>query len=771
MKLHQKLNTFKQKGLLRHPVIYFFLIALMTNSGAFARERMDALIIDTSHYSTTFGEIRNYRIFLPPGYYENLQKRYPVIYFFHGWSQRYFGPVGDDYSNYDEGEDNNGDNIARYVSSHDVIVVKPDGFNPLTDKAYELTPYNECWVTTYRQFPIYFPELVMHIDGAFKTMAERGHRAVCGLSMGGFMSYWVAGKYPDMVSAAGNFCGSTEFMCGPERIPVDYRILDMYRNYGGVNLRYNYGVTDNLRFFHFDLNRVWREVTDNFKFQNYNAAHSTCGLGDMFDFCMHTFENPPAKPEKWDHTDVYPDFSVWGYDISSDRFLPGFTVLENVDKRGFRSAVREFLPDGSTMPFVSLTVTTAPIYEKEQEYIINDMGSLSGTSRRIIRSDKTGRLRIRVNGELHNIGINRTGEGPNPVITSVKIQNMNWAINRKKVEISVVLLNKGQSPAENLKTRLSSVRDYVEVTEGESEYGRINVNETSASAKPFSFYVHLDSVEIARFKLTMSDGKQGEWTEFFELPLRDELPDLQTFEIADGRAFTVSKAAILTETVRLGEGNGDGIANPGESIVILVKDKDKYWRSELYTSDKNVNPFGINNRIKDFWDQFGGIASSPKYSVPLIAATCPENHQIEFAAEYWVPENKFHVIKKGRVRITVAGKDHTAPEVSWVNISGSNRLQVKVCDGGEIAHVSAKLIPVTDVKGLNDVRLKCPDQTVSFDLGDDGKEGDLSASDRVFSKTINPRITYFYRVDVETTDRYGNSAIYSDPGVFLVHRN
>ena len=50
----------------------------------------DVTIIDSRHYSNVFGEIRNFRVFLPPGYYENPQKRYPVIYFYHGWSQTVF---------------------------------------------------------------------------------------------------------------------------------------------------------------------------------------------------------------------------------------------------------------------------------------------------------------------------------------------------------------------------------------------------------------------------------------------------------------------------------------------------------------------------------------------------------------------------------------------------------------------------------------------------------------------------------------------------------
>jgi len=41
----------------------------------------DVTIIDSQHYSTVFGEIRNFRIFLPPHYFDTPPKRYPVIYF------------------------------------------------------------------------------------------------------------------------------------------------------------------------------------------------------------------------------------------------------------------------------------------------------------------------------------------------------------------------------------------------------------------------------------------------------------------------------------------------------------------------------------------------------------------------------------------------------------------------------------------------------------------------------------------------------------------
>src|SRR5436853_7356299 len=97
-------------------IVCFFLLpsfSFRTN----AQNTGEVTIIDSRHYSGVFGEMRNFRIFLPPHYSDNPQKKYPVIYFMHGWSQRYFGDSGDAYANFDKGDENKGDNIANFVSA------------------------------------------------------------------------------------------------------------------------------------------------------------------------------------------------------------------------------------------------------------------------------------------------------------------------------------------------------------------------------------------------------------------------------------------------------------------------------------------------------------------------------------------------------------------------------------------------------------------------------------------------------------------------------
>lgn len=730
--------------------------------------RYGLTIIDSTHYSHVFAETRNYRIFLPPGYFVNTKKRYPVIYFFHGWSERYFGVTGT--AGYDKGDENKGDNIEAYVATHDVIVVKPDGFNAYEDEVYKLQPYNVDPAETFRQFPIYFPEFVQYIDNNYKTIADRTHRAVSGLSMGGFMTFLIAGKYPQLVCAAGNFCGSYEFFVGPPKFPVEYRNIDVYKNYAGVNLRLNYGNKDNLRFYHQEMNSIWTQVMNNYHFKIYDAPHITCGMGEMFDFILQTFAQPLPVPKRWDHIDIYPEFSVWDYTISSNRFLSGFTILEDVDKRGFKISVRNFLPDGELMPMIKLSVTTAPVYEKNKIYTINDVGSdgIKYPQQRII-SDMLGRLTIKMNGAMHNIGINKAADKPNISIASVSVQNMPWATNKKEVTVNINLLNKGLKKTRNIKATISAFKSGTEIIKGKIKFDDIDINEVKMSLSPFVFKTTYDSVEITKFKILIEDAANNKWTEFFELPLRNELPEINNFVIADGKYFTVSKAGVDSETVFMGVGNGDGIANPGESIAILVKENDRYWRTQLFSSNKYVNPFGINIRKSDNWEINDGIGPSAKYTIPVIASACPQNNTIDFAALYWMPVKRKHIIKQGQIKIAVTGIDNTPPKIDWVYITGDNTVQVKMYDGAAIKFVKVKFISKDDVNGLEDTDLKDPKKVFELILNDEGLNGDRAASDNVFSIKIPEQKFYLYTIEVHAMDAIGNELVEKLANIFILH--
>ena len=268
---------------------------------------------------------------------------------------------------------------------------------------------------------------------------------------------------------------------------------------------------------------------------------------------------------------------------------------------------------------------------------------------------------------------------------------------------------------------------------------------------------------MERFKLIISDQYLHEWTAFIDIPIKTDQPVIRDFEIADGKTFQIAEAGDDTVSVLLGTGNGDGIANPGESIVILTGDPDLYRRTFLYTSDPFINPGGINTRVSDSWGSYDHVGGSAKYSVPIISSDCPQDHPVEFFAEYWLPDYPDHIIKRGKITISVSGEDHTAPLVRWVQLPGSNTLQASIHDGGKIKYAKAILRSTDDPMKDN------PGLLLEVELNDDGVSGDRVAGDHVFSIKIPEQKFGLYTLEIETADINGNIRIEKDPHIYVIH--
>ncbi len=178
------------------------------------------------------------------------------------------------------------------------------------------------------------------------------------------MSFWIAGKYPDLVSSASSFMGSPEFVVGPRAFPVEYSHDQMAENYNGVRTRLVTGSQDFMRFYHRQMNLLWRmpsHETEDFEFD-----HGTPEIAKTLAFHMNAFANPLPLPDTWNHTDVYPIFWVWDWTVTSDRRQPGFTSLRDVASDGFRSEVREWVPSGRLLNNVRLNIITARLYPPNQ---------------------------------------------------------------------------------------------------------------------------------------------------------------------------------------------------------------------------------------------------------------------------------------------------------------------------------------------------------------------------------------------------------------------
>lgn len=129
-----------------------------------------------------------YRVILPDDYSTlNATKRYPVVYLLHGLT-----------GHFDNWTDKT--KLIEYSKSFGYIIVTPEGNDGwYTDSVSSPTEKYESYIVK---------ELIPEIDKKFRTVADRDHRAIAGLSMGGYGSIKFGLKYPEMFSLVGSFSGA-----------------------------------------------------------------------------------------------------------------------------------------------------------------------------------------------------------------------------------------------------------------------------------------------------------------------------------------------------------------------------------------------------------------------------------------------------------------------------------------------------------------------------------------------------------------------------------
>ncbi len=110
------------------------------------------------------------------------------------------------------------------------------------------------------------------------------------------MSFWIAGKYPDLVSSASNFMGSSEFVVGPRAFPAEYRHDEMAANYAGVRTRLVTGTQDFIQFYHRQMNQICGACPPTKpKISTSPTARLACRR--RWQFHMNAFAKPLPRPE------------------------------------------------------------------------------------------------------------------------------------------------------------------------------------------------------------------------------------------------------------------------------------------------------------------------------------------------------------------------------------------------------------------------------------------------------------------------------------------
>src|ERR1017187_9834217 len=78
---------------------------------------------------------------------------------------------------------------------------------------------------------------------------------------------------------------------------------------------------------------------------------------------------------------------------------------------------------------------------------------------------------------------------------------------------------------------------------------------------------------------------QGDTRMPVEIPLFPPATPFPDFRIVDGTPVRIFQHATEKVQLTLGDGNGDGKANAGERIAILLPEDDVYRAAELFTND------------------------------------------------------------------------------------------------------------------------------------------------------------------------------------------
>jgi enterochelin esterase family protein len=144
------------------------------------------------YHSKVTGKPRRAFVYTPPGYDKGTDK-YPVLYLQHGAGEDERGWTTQGRANFIL------DNLLAAKKAKPMIVVTDNGY---ADKAGQPAPRGFDFAGFEA---VLTEELVPKIDATYRTLADRDHRALAGLSMGGMQALQIGLKHPDTFASVGAF--------------------------------------------------------------------------------------------------------------------------------------------------------------------------------------------------------------------------------------------------------------------------------------------------------------------------------------------------------------------------------------------------------------------------------------------------------------------------------------------------------------------------------------------------------------------------------------
>ncbi len=648
------------------------LPALIAASALFASQPF----FDRTHPSKVFGENRNYRIILPPAY-ETSGKRYPVIYYHHGHSDRYT------VERYDEGKETIPQMVA-FAAANDVMVVCVDGYVAREYTGfYGGSPWDVRKEGGDYDFGAYFLELAAHIDSTYRTLTSRRSRATSGLSMGGFMSLWLSARYPHLIGSASSFNPGPEFYTGEKDRRVLWRPKDHVSSHAPTMVRLIRASGDYISQYHEETRDAYARSAVDFEYrQDEYHRHWATSIAETFAFHMRAFATPHLDnvPESFSHSNPHRAFDVWGYRVEAAGAGPGIAYLDGVTQGGLRITTRRWAPDGPPADR-RITVVTRPLYSAGKTYTLLDHPLSTGaTVRRDLVADAQGRLSFTVDGTGHQVSFVGPGTGAQPpVLLPVTARDRLRLWPDRDVALPLRIYNPRGETMKDVRVALTTEYPTVKILAASASFAEI----APGAAAEFTARVRLTSGggDFAPARLrwrAIYDGylTTSENVDVLVVPSALEKP--LAVEVLDGRTVTLpvfrqagnqGGGAAIDRTITEGRGNGNGVLEPGEEATVWVTlaqgmdpfDKNTWRRAKVYSDSPHVVEVAdIEEQKQREWTSAQERTSVIRLDAKAAAGAIP----LLLSAESW----SFHFtpdVRYGRLPLYQAFQLHTRHVLAW----------------------------------------------------------------------------------------------------------
>ena len=324
---------------------------------------------------------------------------------------------------------------------------------------------------------------------------------------------------------------------------------------------------------------------------------------------MRAFESAAldVRPDEWSYASAQPDFEVWGVKVKSGGAapaaggLPPFIYLEHVSQGGIRVRTREWAPDGPPVGGTSAQVTTAPVYRAGAAYRIIDYSLAKNTATdRQATADADGRITFTVDGSGHEISFSGPGSNAQPPVMLPAAGDVIRVRPDRTVTLPIRIYNP-RGAAQDIRAEVSSVYPTVEIVKGTAEWKGVAPGRAIDTNFQARFTATAGDWQHARLNVKLTYDGWQERNEIADVLLApDPLPAPAEVVILDGRSHTFNVfrqkgnqggGASVAREVREGEGNGNGVLEPGETATIWVRvpqgldpfDKNNWRRAKVYS--------------------------------------------------------------------------------------------------------------------------------------------------------------------------------------------